>query len=97
MNEFTIKIILIFLFSFIIYLFKLNSIENCLFRINSDNQTKLNLGALYSGLYGPIKTLYLSYKYNDIKTTIKIFNQLFLTMSNPIFILLFVSFLVFQF
>ena len=66
------------------YVYRLCKIPNCLFRINSSNERKLCLSALYSGLIGPIKSLYLAFKYNGLSNAFIVFKELFLTNDNPI-------------
>ena len=77
------------------YLYRLSKIPNCLFRNDSKNEKKLNLGAIESGLLGPIKTLYLSLKYNDFKNSLLVFRELFLTANNPILIFFIIFIILF--
>jgi hypothetical protein len=72
------------IFGSIYYVYRLCKIPNCLFRIDSSNEKKLCLSALYGGLIGPIKSLYLSLKYGGLTDAIMVFKQLFITGDNPI-------------
>ena len=68
------------------YIYRLYKIPNCLFRIDSSNEKKLYLSALYSGFIGPINSLYLDFRYNGLSNTLVVFKELFITYDNPILI-----------
>ena len=93
MNNLLLKTLVFLICGTSYYLYRLYKIPNCLFRINSNNKKELCLGSLYAGLIGPIKTIYLSFKYNELKSTCFIFKNLFLSKDNPIIIFLFFSFI----
>lgn len=92
-----LKIILIFIISFVIYIFKMFKLENGLLRRDHENIRRLNLGIFYKGFTGPLKTLFLVCKYNfSLKNTFVILKELFFTFNNPLFIILFVYFFISQ-
>jgi hypothetical protein len=97
MNEYLYKTLFIIISGFSYYIYRLYKIPNCLIRNDSNNQNKLCLGSIYSGLIGPIKSLYLALKYNGFKSGALVFKELILSRDNPIFIftiLIIFSFLI---
>jgi hypothetical protein len=92
-----LKITLIFIISFVIYIFKMLKLDNGLLRRDHENKKRINLGTLYKGFTGPLKTLFLVCRYNfSVKNILVIIKELFFTFNNPLFIILFVSFFISQ-
>ena len=97
MDENFYKTLFLIISGFSYYLYRLYKIPNCLIRNDSNNQNKLCLGSIYSGLIGPIKSLYLALRYNGLKSGLVVFKELFLSKDNPLFIftiLIIFSFLI---
>lgn len=92
-----LKIILIFVISSIIYIFKMSKLENGLLRRDHENKKRINLGTLHRGFTGPLKTLFLVCRHNfSTKNIFVVIKELFFTFNNPLFIILFVSFFICQ-
>lgn len=88
-----IKTITIFLTGMGIYLYRLYSIPNCLFRVDQENIKKFCPGAIPEGLIGPLRSIYLAVKYRGIKAGYDVFKDLFLSFDNPIIIFSAIAFI----
>lgn len=80
------KTLLIFITGMSYYLYRLAMIPNCLFRIDSERFERFCVGAIPEGLIGPLRSVYLAFKYRGMKEGIATFQNLFLSLDNPIII-----------
>jgi len=71
------------LIAFFIYAISFCMMENTIYRINSNGVKQLSILPLFTeGIIGPIRSLYLSLKYNGIKSLICYMMYLILHLNN---------------
>lgn len=80
------KTITIFIIGMGFYLYRLKKIPNCLFRIDDKGIERFCAGAIPEGLIGPLRSIYLAVQHRGMREGWATFNNLFLSMDNPIII-----------
>ena len=83
--------ILIIIVSFLIYTIRMVSIDNCLFRKDSNNIVRFRPIMLLNGLIAPFKIVKLSINHLSKKDAIKTFRKSFITFDNFFFNIVFLK------
>ena len=83
--------ILIIIVSFLIYTFRMASINNCLFRKDSNNIVRFRPITLLSGLIAPFRLVKLSINHLSKKEAIRTFKKSFITFDNFFFNVIFLK------
>lgn len=71
------------LIAYFIYAFSFCMMENTIYRLNSNGVSEFSIIPLFTeGLIGPIRSLYLTLRYNGIKSLINYMMYLFINLNN---------------
>ena len=77
--------ITILFISFILYFYRLSTINNCLFRKNSENIIQFQPLTIIYGMFYPFKLLYLAINYLKISDILIVLKESIFTVDNIFF------------
>lgn len=84
-----IKIIIYLILFFLIYGYSFEKLGNTLYRLNANNQMVYSIKPLFTeGIIGPIRTLYLLFRYNGYTSGLSYFTIMITRLWSPYAVLL---------